>query len=56
MAITHWDDEEIALLRELWNAGALPDSMAEKIGKTVPDILDKAAELGLPCGGSHTGG
>lgn len=56
MAITQWDDEEIALLRELWDAGTLPDSMAETIGKTVPDILDKAGELGLSSGGSHTGG
>jgi hypothetical protein len=55
MAITpHWDDEEIALLRELWNAGVLPDSVAEKLRKTVPDVLDKVAELGLSSG-SRTG-
>ena len=54
MAITHWDDEEIMLLRELWKAKALPDAIAEKLGKTVPDILDKAAELGLSSG-SRTG-
>jgi hypothetical protein len=56
MAITYWDDEEIALLRDLWKAKVLPDSIAEKLGKIVPDILDKAVELGLSSGGSRTGG
>lgn len=47
MAYTFWTDEEIALLRELWRTGILPEAMAEQLNKTVPDLLKKAAELRL---------
>jgi hypothetical protein len=47
MAFTYWTDEDIALLRELWKTGLLPEAMAEQLDKTVPDLLKKAAELRL---------
>lgn len=47
MTFTYWTDEEIALLRELWKSGLLPEAMAEQLGKTVLDLLKKAAELRL---------
>ena len=56
MAIMQWDDGEIALLRELWQAETLPDVVAEVLGKTVPDVLDKVTELRLSSGGADTGG
>ncbi len=47
MALTYWTDENIALLRELWKSGILPEAMAEQLDKTVLDVLKKAAELRL---------
>ncbi|MEP6879191.1 MAG: hypothetical protein ABI865_10105 [Nitrosospira sp.] len=55
MTLTYWTDEDIALLRDLWKTGILPEAMAEQLNKTVPDVLKKAAELRLWEGRSSGG-
>jgi len=42
-----WVDQD-EVLRNLWLAGEPPPQIAEKLGRSVPAIMTRAARLGLP--------
>ena len=43
-----WTVEDDELLRELWEANADGDEIAEALGRSKPSVFTRAAELGLP--------
>lgn len=43
-----WTDEDDELLRELWEANAEAEEIAEALGRSKPSVFTRAAELGLP--------
>lgn len=47
MAIAGWMEQD-EILRNLWLAGEAPAQIAEKLGRSVPAIMTRAARLALP--------